>query len=79
MADAVRLICRDDELHAELATNAKRVALELFDRNLLADQMRNAIAAAAGDKDAADLDAEQREMNQPIARRRKPSYVRTRN
>lgn len=46
MADAVRSICRDDELYRELSDNAKRVALELFDRDYLSEKMRMALDIA---------------------------------
>jgi glycosyltransferase involved in cell wall biosynthesis len=46
-ADAVRSIARDPQLRARLAANSKRLGTERFDRDILAVQMRRALAAAA--------------------------------
>jgi glycosyltransferase involved in cell wall biosynthesis len=48
MADAVQKLASDDPLRATMAANARRVARELFDRDLLATKMRNVLVAAAG-------------------------------
>lgn len=51
LAEAVRSVAQDDGLRARLAANAGRVARELFDRDVLAARMRQALAdAVAGSK-----------------------------
>jgi glycosyltransferase involved in cell wall biosynthesis len=47
MATAVSTLARDCELHARLSGNARRVAREMFDCDLLASRMRNVITTAA--------------------------------
>ena len=47
LADAVRRIVCDSGLRGRLSVNARRVAREQFDRDLLAGKMRDALAAAA--------------------------------
>lgn len=47
MAAAVLTLARKKDLRQTLAVNAKRVALELFDRDLLSQQMRRTIGEAA--------------------------------
>jgi glycosyltransferase involved in cell wall biosynthesis len=46
LAEAVRRVAQDEGLRTKLAANAGRVALELFDRDVLAAKMRQALADA---------------------------------
>jgi glycosyltransferase involved in cell wall biosynthesis len=48
LARAVLRIVSNPELRASMANNARRVAREQFDRDLLAGRMRETLAAAAG-------------------------------
>jgi glycosyltransferase involved in cell wall biosynthesis len=48
MADAVLQLARNHQLRASLGTNARRVAVKLFDRDLLAEKMRKILVSAAG-------------------------------
>jgi glycosyltransferase involved in cell wall biosynthesis len=47
MADAVLQLARNHQLRASLAANARRVAVKLFDRDLLAEKMRKILVSAA--------------------------------
>jgi len=46
MAAAVQRLIEDDDHHLQQARNAKRVGEELFDRSVLAAQMRDVLADA---------------------------------
>ena len=48
MADATLRFVRDDALRERMGRNAKRVAVERFDRGLLAEKMRKVLLEAAG-------------------------------
>lgn len=48
MADAIERLVDDPALRAEMAANARRVALEQFDRDLLAARMLGVLKSAAG-------------------------------
>lgn len=48
MADAVELLADNPALREELAMNAKKVAITMFDRDLLAEQMLQIIEETAG-------------------------------
>ena len=48
MMDAILRLVRDDQLRERMGRNAKRVALEQFDRDMLAERMRRVLLEAAG-------------------------------
>ena len=50
LANAVLRLARDRQLANRLGANARRVAVELFDRSVLAAKMRQVLAEAAGHK-----------------------------
>lgn len=49
MADAVQLLAYNTEVRNDLAKNAKRVALEYFDRDVLSEKMLNALKVIVKD------------------------------
>jgi glycosyltransferase involved in cell wall biosynthesis len=46
MADAILRLVRNDELNKQMGRNAKRVALEQFDRGMLAEKIRQVLLKA---------------------------------
>lgn len=48
MADAILRLIREDELRERMGWNAKRVAVEQFDRGLLAEKMRRVLLEVVG-------------------------------
>ena len=48
MAEAICRFVDDSSLRDEMARNARRVAEEQFDRDILAERMRKVLAEAAG-------------------------------
>lgn len=63
MADAIVRLQREPGLRDKLSGNAKRVAVNLFDRNVLADKMRAIVANAAGGRKATDAHTESTETS----------------
>ena len=48
LANAIERLCCDEALRDQMATNARLVAEELFDRDMLAERMRRVLLEAAG-------------------------------